>query len=171
MSLRARMFNRRARKTGADEITNMLDLKSEQKIADIGSGGGYITFLFAKKTKKVYALDVNKEFLEFIDKQADKKGLNNIRTIAIKENPILPEQVDLIFIRNVYHHLENRIDYFKALKKFLKKDGKIAIVEWKKGPIAGHYTKKEIIIEELNKAGYKLKKEHKLDKQNFLVFE
>ena len=172
MSIKAGMFNRRAKKAGADEITNKLNIKPDQKIADIGSGGGYITFLFAEKAAKVYALDINKEFLEFIDKQADKRGLNNIKTVIVKGDPILPEKVDIIFMRNVYHHIEDRVNYFRSLKKFLNKDGKIVIVEWKKqGTLISHHTEKETILKELDKAGYNLKKEYKLNKQSFLVFE
>jgi len=170
MSFMARMFNRRAR-INADEVINSLNLKSNEKIADIGSGGGYFSYEFAKRTKKIYALDINEKFLDFVKKQAKKQNFKNVQTIKIKDEITTPEKVDLIFIRNVYHHIKNRIEYFKNLKHFLKGSGRLAIIEWKAGEtIKGHSTEKQTIINELKKVGYDLIKDIGIPKQNFLIF-
>ena len=75
---RAKMFNKRASKPKykADQILEKLALKPGQFIADIGSGGGYFTYRFAKavgEKGKVYAVDTNQEFLTFIKKQATEQ--------------------------------------------------------------------------------------------------
>ena len=173
MSLKARMFNRRA-KLNAVYILDSLNLKSDWKIADIGSGGGYFSFEFAKKASngKIYALDLNKKLLDFIKKQSKKQKLENIKTIYTKNRIFLPEKVDLIFMRNVYHHLENRVNYFKKLKENLKKSGILVIIDWKKNSgIMGHGTDKKTILNELKKAEYNLVKEFNIPKQNFLIFK
>jgi len=174
MSFMAKMFNRKA-KINANQIFNKLNLKPNWKIVDIGSGGGYFSFEFAKKAKngKVYALDLNKKLLDFIKKQAKKQKLDNIQTIHIKNKISLPEKVDLIFTRNVYHHLKNRIEYFKKLKENLKSSGILVIIDWEKNSrMMGHGTDKKIILNELKKVGYKLVKDNNfLPKQNFLIFK
>jgi len=80
-------------------------------------------------------------------------------------------------MRNVTHHLPNRLQYFKNLKVFLKPQGRVFIIEYKKGKgpvfsgMFGHNVEKEIIIKEMTKAGYKLIKEFNfLPKQHFTVY-
>ena len=133
----------------------------------------FVARVFNKEVEKVYALDVRQSFLDYIDKKTKKEGVDNIETILIKDKILLPEKVDSIFLRNVYYCLEkeNRIKYFKELKKYLKKNGKLVIVEYEKTKTLIHGTKKQIILDELGKAGYKILINYGfLPKQNFLVF-
>jgi len=134
---RPEMFNKKVSKPKykADQIMQTLSLKPGQIIADIGSAGGYFTCRFANAVGdngKVYAVDTNQEFLAFIKNQATEQGLNNIVTrFTASEHPDLPEYTfDYIFQRNVSHHLPNRVEYFQRLKKTLKPDGKVVIIEY-----------------------------------------
>jgi len=172
MNLVARMFNREAKRGKPDLILRKLELKPSQKIADIGAGGGYFAFRFAKEVEKVYAVDVRQSFLDYINKKAKKEGIDNIETILIKDKVLLPEKVDLIFLRNVYHHLKNRINCFRELKKYLKKEGKLIIVEKEKSGKISHGTRKVVILEEMKKAGYKIVEDYNiLPGQNFLFLK
>ncbi len=72
---KAKMFNRKAsrKQSRADEILKTLNIQPGQTIADIGSGGGFFTFLFSHLVGDkgtVYAIDTNEEFLEYINSQA-----------------------------------------------------------------------------------------------------
>ncbi|MEA2004641.1 MAG: class I SAM-dependent methyltransferase, partial [Acidobacteriota bacterium] len=134
------MFNKKASnpKSKPDKILEAIALKPGQNIADIGSGGGYFSLRFAKivgQEGKVYAVDANQDFLEFIKKSSIADGLNNVIPMLVSENRLdLPEKsLDFIFMRNVTHHIANRVKYFRNLKGFLKPDGKIIIIEYKKG--------------------------------------
>lgn len=182
-NLKAEMFNKKAAnpKNKPDQIIEAIGLKSGQTIADIGAGGGYFSLRFAEiigKGGKVYAVDTNPEFLQFIKDRAKEKELNNIITLLIDDKLTLPEKsLDFVFMRNVTHHLPNRIEYFKNLKQFLKPNGRIVIIEYKKGKIFsfhglfGHYISKEIIIQEMKDAGYLLEKEFDfLPEQHFTIY-
>ncbi len=174
MNLVARVFNKEAKWGKPKLILEKLGLKPFQKVVDIGAGGGYFAFQFAKEVEKVYALDVKQSFLDYIDKKAKKEGVDNIETVLIKDKILLPEKVDLIFLRNVYHHLKvrNRIEYLRKLKEYLKKEGKLVIVEYEKTKTLIHGTQKRTILDELEKAGYRIAKDYNiLPKQNFLIFE
>ena len=181
--LDAKRFNKKASnpKNKPDEIIKNLKILPGQNIADIGSGGGYFSFRFAElvgKEGKVYSIDTNKELLEYISNNVKQK--NNINIIlATEENIPLPECViDLIFMRNAYHHITNRIEYMKKLKKLLKSDGKVAIIEYKKkGGLfgfhrpPGHYVIPEVIIKEMEIAGYKVEEQYFfLPEQSFTIF-
>ncbi|MFX1563737.1 MAG: class I SAM-dependent methyltransferase, partial [Promethearchaeota archaeon] len=146
---------------------------------DIGAGGGYFSLRFAEVVGKegiVYAIDTNPGFLEFIRDSAKEKGLDNIRTILTKESvPVLTEKVDLIFTRNVYHHLSNRVEYFKTLKGVLKPSGRISIIEYRRGGLFrrtfGHYVPQETIVEEMGEAGYQVTEKYDfLPEQSFTIF-
>lgn len=180
---KAQLFNKKASdpRNKADEIIEAIGLKSGQNIADIGSGGGYFSLRFAEiigKTGKVYAVDTNTDFLKFINDRAKEKGLNNIITLLIEDKLTLPENsLNYVFMRNVTHHLPNRVEYFKNLKKFLRQNGRIIIIEYKKDKIFsfhglfGHYVSKETIIREMKDAGYLFEKEVDfLPEQHFTMY-
>ena len=181
---KAKMFNKKASdpKNKPDQILEVLALQPGQNIADIGAGGGYFSLRFADavgRKGKVYAVDTNPEFLEFIRNSAEKKGLKNVKTVLAAEGKLtLPKKsLDFVFLRNVYHHLPNRVEYFRNLKGFLKPGSKVAIVEYKRGGlfsfhrIFGHYVYRETIVEEMEEAGYRLEKSYDfLPKQSFTIF-
>ena len=182
-NLKAKMFNKKAssQHNKPDQIIESMELKSGQVIADIGSGGGYFTLRFAEivgKEGKVYAVDTDENLLKFVNRKARQKGLNNIITVLVKDKLKLPEEsLDFVFMRNVTHHISNRVRYFKELKKFLKPYGKVVIIEYKKGKpftfrgMFRHYVSREVIIQEMEEAGYILEKEFDfLPEQHFTIY-
>jgi len=179
------MFNRKAarRQSKADVILSTLNIQPGQTIADLGSGGGFFTFLFSQlvgEKGKVYAIDTNKDFLEFINKQAAKQGLTNITIVLATEEVIpLPSHcIDLLFVRSVYHHLQNRTSYFSEAKKLFTSQGRIAIIEFSQHGSkfsfhrrCGHNVPKEIIIEEMSTAGFQVSASFDfLPVQSFTIF-
>lgn len=184
MTNKAKMFNKKASdpKNKPDQIIETLGLQPGQTIADIGAGGGYFSLRFADAVGRngvVYAIDTSPEFLEFVRKTADEKGSSNIKTVLAEEDKLtLPKKsLDIIFLRNVYHHLPIRVEYLRNLKEFLKPGGKIVIIEYKRGGpfgfqrIFGHYVPKETIIREMGDVGYQLKNDYDfLPKQSFTVY-
>ncbi len=157
-AIRAIMFNRRA-KQQAEEVIEHLSIRSGDNIADLGSGGGYFLFKFAQEVApgKVYAVDTNKGLLRYIRQQRDLKQNTTIETIvADPEDPHLPRHsVDLIFVRNVFHHINNPEHYFKRLKSCLKPGGRIAIIEWRPHAAhGGHGTSEQRVLGCMLTAGY-----------------
>jgi len=183
MAYKARMFNKQAAdsKNKPKEILKALALQQGEKIADLGAGGGYYSLEFAEAVGRqgvIYALDTDPDKIEFIQRSAAERGLSNVQAVLVEEkNVTLPEKVDLIFLRNVYHHISNRVEYFAKLKESLKPNGRIAIVEHNSSgrlslhEIFEHRVAKENIIEEMITAGYCI--EESLDflpKQSFTIF-
>jgi ubiquinone/menaquinone biosynthesis C-methylase UbiE len=181
---KAEMFNSKAAdpKNKPDDILKALELQRGQNVTDIGSGGGYFVLRFAEivgADGRVFAVDTDQTFLEFVKQSAKEKGLVNVEAVlAAKDAVALPEKsIDLIFMRNVCHHLPERPEYFKKLKTALKTEGKIAIIEYRKAKgfsfhkMFGHYVPKEEIIKEMEEAGYQLEKDLDfLPEQSFTIF-
>ena len=77
---------------------------------------------------------------------------------------------------DVFHHLEDRDQYFRALHDSLKPDGRIAIIDFRmesvEGPPKSARSTPDAIKAELNRAGYALVQEHAfLPNQYFLIFQ
>lgn len=164
-----------------DEVVRALAIKPGDHVADLGSGGGYFTFRLAKAvspTGKVYAVDVDKGLHDALAKRAKQEGFANVEVILAKvDDPLLPASgTDLIFTSNTYHHLSDRVKYFANAKKYLRPNGRVAIIEFNgKGgwlqSMPGHHTEKETILSEMKQAGYTLQKDFDfLPRQHFLIF-
>jgi len=163
-----------------DRVIRSLEIQPGARIADIGSGGGYFTFRFAAAVGpqgRVYAADVDTSLNDYVRGRAREEAQENIEVVLAKyDDPSLPvEGVDLIFLSNTYHHIDDRPSYFANAKKYLRDDGRIAIIEFDgRGwfqTLFGHYTPGEVIKEEMEAAGYRLTQEFDfLSKQSFLVF-
>jgi len=178
------MFNRKASdsKNKPDEVLQALRLESGQVVADIGAGGGYFALRFAEVVGnggQIFATDVNPTFLEFVQVKAKEKGLSNIVTVlATEENTLLPaKKMNLIFMRNVCHHLHKRAEYFKALRGSLVADGRIAVIEYRGVEgfsfhrLLGHYVPKEKIVREMKEAGFQTEKDIDfLPEQSFTIY-
>ena len=93
-----------------DKVVASLQLKPGDKVADLGSGGGYFTFRLADAVGKsgvVYAVDVDQGLLDYLDKTAGEKGYTNIKTVRASKDQagLAPVSVDLIFVCNTFHHI------------------------------------------------------------------
>jgi ubiquinone/menaquinone biosynthesis C-methylase UbiE len=163
-----------------EKVIAALAIKPGAVVADLGSGSGYFTFRLAQAagpSGKVYAVDVDPDMVELVQRKIKEKPQANVETILAKpDHPLLPKAgVDLIFTSNTYHHLENRVAYFSSLRQFLRPGGRVAIIEFdRRGWIQGllrHYTPGEFIQREMEQAGYTLQRSFDfLDRQSFLVF-
>lgn len=163
-----------------DRVIESLQIQPGDRVADIGSGGGYFVFSLAKAVGpngKVYAVDIDEEMNDLVAERAKKDGLGNVEVILAKsDDPLLPSAgVDLIFTSNTYHHLDNRVRYLTNLGRYLRPNGRIAIIEFdRRGWLNGlwqHYTPSEFIKREMEQAGYSLQREFNfLDRQSFLIF-
>ena len=163
------------------EVVSALALPAGASVADLGSGGGYFTFHLADAvgdTGRVYAVDVDDDLLEYLEGEIAKGGHQNVQTVRAEfADPKLPAPVDMIFTVNTYHHIQDRVPYFKNAARYLKPGGRVAVVEltssggdwfarW-----FGHYTEPDEIKREMADAGYALAAEHDfLERQSFLVF-
>ncbi len=120
-----------------DEVLAKLRLKPGMVVADIGAGSGLFSRPLAKAVApagKVYAVDIQQDLLDYINKRDKEENIRNVQTVLGEFNdPKLPvRNVDLAFINDVLHHIQNRAAYLKALGTYMKPAGRIAIIEMDK---------------------------------------
>jgi predicted methyltransferase len=152
-----------------------LRLAPGTQVADLGAGGGYFTFRLAAAVGPeghVYAVDVDPSMNSYIEDEAASEGIANISTVlAALDDPRVPTPVDLFFTSNTYHHLEDRVRYFRGIReRQLVAGGRVAIVEFRP-EVTSHATARETIESEMAAAGFKLAEAFDyLERQHFLVF-
>ena len=178
------MLNREASspKNKPVEIIEHLNIYNGNVVGDIGSGGGFFTREFSREVGskgQVYAIDTHQKSLDYIEDDIQKEGIENVQTILAKSEGIkLPENsVDLFFLRNVFHHISNQVEYLQNLKSPLKQDGRIAVIDYNKRKLSltglfGHYTLDISLLDRMNQAGFSLLEKHDfLPDQLFMIFE
>lgn len=167
-----------------ERVIGALSLQPGLSVADIGAGSGYFTRRFVQAVTekgKVYAVDVEPDMLQYAKASIARMPIPATVefVLARPDNPGLPPQsVDLIFLCNVYHHLNDRPAYFSNVRSALKPSGRIAIIDFYHDARSGdvgfprkHLVPRETVIEEMAKAGLQLVREHTfLKRQYFLEF-
>ena len=160
------------------QIISTVGIKKDSLVADIGSATGYFPVRIAKvaTSGRVWGIDIEPNLVNYLNQRAQKEGIKNLYSIlGTFSDPLIPEKVDFIFIVDTYHHISQRKTYFENLRHSLKTNGKIVIVDFKKGKLPfgpkdhAKISKKQI-INELTEAGYKVDSDHEFLKyQNFLI--
>lgn len=161
------------------EVIQALKLAPDAVVADIGAGTGYFAVRLAHMTPqgRVYAVDTEPDMVKYLGERAQKSGVKNlVPVLGAPADPKLPGKVDLVLMVDVYHHIDQRVAYFRNLAGSLKPGGAVAIVDFTKespvGPPPGARIAASEVKAEMKAAGYALATEHAfLPNQYFLVFK
>lgn len=126
-----------------DEIVAKLALKPGDVVADLGAGSGVFSIPLARAvgpSGKVYAVEIDQALVDYIAAKAKTANVANVRPVLGKfVDPSLPAaDVDVAFMHDVLHHIEDRAAYLKNAVGYLKPGGRFAFVELDhlKGPHA-----------------------------------
>jgi cyclopropane fatty-acyl-phospholipid synthase-like methyltransferase len=165
----------------ASAIVSALHVRGDESAADLGCGPGIISIALAKALSQgvVFAIDVEPGQLDRLNEHVRESALDDrvVPVLAVHDDPRLPRRsIDLLFIVDAYHHLDDRPRYLARLKTALKDGARVAVVDWQKreqpkGPPPSHTLARETVLEEMQAAGFKLLEEPTfLQYQYFLIF-
>lgn len=163
------------------ELVEALGLKAGQIVADLGAGTGYLERYLSKAVAPggiVLAIDTEPEMVRHLGERALKEGTANVvPVLALPQEPFLPAgRADCVLIMDTYHHIDDRIRYFRRLAGTLAPSGRIAIIDFHKrplpvGPPVEHKLAREFVLDEMKQAGYSLSDERTfLPYHYFLIF-
>jgi len=164
------------------QVVAALGLDPGDRVADIGAGSGYFSVRLAEavgREGRVFAVDIQQDLIDYLAERASEAGLGQMTPVlgAPDDPKLAAESVDLIFICDVVHHIQDRQPYYAKLAAALRPGGRLAIVDFYKkelpvGPRPEMKIAREAMIGELEQAGFRLVEEHGfLPHQYFLVFE
>lgn len=122
-------------------VFEKMDLQKGMRVADFGCGRtGQFVFPTANVVGEkgiVYAVDVLKDVLENIQKNARSAGFSNIETVwadleKVGQTPLPDASLDAGFLVNILFLVNERMNVVQETSRLIKPGGKLAIIEWKK---------------------------------------
>ena len=160
------------------EVITALRLAPDAKVADIGAGTGYFAARLAHMTPqgRIYGVDIEPDMVRYLDERAKREGLTNLQAVqATPDDAALPEKVDCALIVDTYHHIGDRVAYFRRLRERLKPGAHVAVIDFTMestmGPPKSGRLPPAQVADEMKAAGYAQAAQHGfLPYQYFLVF-
>lgn len=160
----------RIQEENPQEMLDQLNLKPGLVVCDLGSGDGYHTLQIAPRVApqgKVIAVDIQPQMLQELSRRLAEKKIENVETILgeLWDPKLAENSVDLVLMVDVYHEFSHPVQMLAALRKSLKPEGLIALVEFRaEDPTvlirAEHKMSKAQILKEYKANGFKLAKEY-----------
>jgi ubiquinone/menaquinone biosynthesis C-methylase UbiE len=156
---------------GADVFASILNV-SDPVILDYGCGAGNYSFAAAhafKQKCKVYAVDINKQCLDYVNSKAKDEKINCILTAEGREDyrhDFDKDLFDLVIYADMFHGEEktynglHRFVMLEEAKRTLKPGGILAVLPFHlsnfrdKNKKKSKYTYKKL-IDEISEYGYK----------------
>jgi len=146
-----------------DDIWKFINHPEPQLIVDIGAGTGYITRALAqqKPGAKVLALDIEPLMIEEMHEQLNNSA--RICPVLMEPNkiPMTDKRVDVLWMVNLFHELDEPDKMLYEIRRVLKPEGKLLIIDWDKhaesmeeGPPEHHRIPREEIEAEVKGAGF-----------------
>ena len=125
----------------SDEILTQLNLKGDETFLDAGCGDGYISKRAIEKylpQGKVYAVDAYPQSVMELQEYVDENNIENLIPVEADITDTISDigdgSVDVVFMLNVFHGFrksDEKESVISELKRILKSDGRIAIMEFK----------------------------------------
>ncbi|TMQ07622.1 MAG: class I SAM-dependent methyltransferase [Deltaproteobacteria bacterium] len=144
-----------------ERVVAALKLGPRMVIADIGAGTGYFSVRLARAVPdgQVIATDIEPDMVRHITERAAREQLPNLRAVQTPptDPELAPASIDRILVVDVWHHIDDRDAYARALARALRPGGKLAIVDFKResshGPPPEHRLPPDEILGALTRAG------------------
>jgi ubiquinone/menaquinone biosynthesis C-methylase UbiE len=160
----------------AERVVKVLQLAPGSAVADIGAGSGLFTRAMAREVAPgiVHAVDINPNLLTHIEKSAQEAGLTNIETIlASEDDPRLPDMLDVVFICDTLHYIEEPERYLRELHAHVRPGGRVAIIDFFRNwpPMSNRFSADQL-ESWMKSAGFSLLERHDfIEDQYFMIFE
>lgn len=127
-----------------DPLKNLksFGLKEDNIVADLGAGTGYYSIAAGSLVPrgKVYAVEVQKDFLETIKNKVREAHLGNVEIIwgNIEKKggtKIGDNIVDAVIVSNVLFQIEDKDNFILEIKRILKPRGRILLIDWSESSV------------------------------------
>lgn len=113
-------------------------LEPGHTVADIGTGSGYYAIAAGKAVGPkghVYAVDIIKDMLLKLKKEAEQSHLRNISVVwgnaeRVGGTTLKDSFIDRAVVSNILFQLDSRDQIAQEVKRILKPGGKVLVVDW-----------------------------------------
>lgn len=170
----------------AARLIEALALQPGGAVAEIGAGGGEITILFSRHvgpSGRVFSTELGADRLAKLRAAVENAEAANVTVLDGDANRTnLPEGCcDAVFMRSVYHHIEDPAAMNRSLRDSLRPGGRLAVMDFTPPARAeasspagrdedGHHgVTPETVLKELVEAGFERVDVEKRERRGFLV--
>ncbi len=151
-----------------DRVIAALEISAGNRVAEIGAGSGYWLPWLSEAVGpegRVYAVEVDADLVADLESFVAESKLGNVEVLlGAYDDPGLPDaEIDLAMTCLTYHHIEDRVEYFRRLRNALSAGGRVAHLDDRPdspAPLSwfqaeGHWTRPTLIASEMGEAGYR----------------
>ena len=136
-------------------------------VADIGAGSGYHTLRLSPAVGPhgvVYAEDIVESYMSGLRREADRRGLKNIKIVVGKvDDPgLAPGSVDRAILVHMYHEIASPYALLWRLAPAMKPGGRVAVVDLDR-PTQDHGAPPALVECEFEAVGYRQIESRPLD--------
>ncbi|HTE49058.1 MAG TPA: class I SAM-dependent methyltransferase [Candidatus Paceibacterota bacterium] len=135
-----------------DPVKNLraFGLKEDDIVVDLGAGTGYYSISAGHIAHggKVYAIEIDRDFLHTIKNRAKDARLSNVEIILgdiskLKGTKIKDGIADVVIASNILFQVEDKEQLILEIKRILKQKGRVLLIDWSDSGVMG--TKKNIV--------------------------
>lgn len=161
-----------------NRVMDLLGIRARSAVADIGAGSGWFSVRAARRVGsggRVYAVDINQSYLDYIRDRSQKEKLPNIRTILGRsDDPRLrPNSVDAVLLMKTYHEVAQPIVLLRHIRAAMRPGARLGIID-RNGRGDDHGVNRDVVIGEVERAGFVLAADYSFVKPDgadyFLIF-
>ncbi|MEC0127863.1 class I SAM-dependent methyltransferase [Paenibacillus pabuli] len=118
----------------ADQLMEFLPVNKNDKVLDLGAGTGYISLSIAERVQTVYALDCDKDVLDYMETLAKNRGIANIKSVVgnFKDIPLDNQFIDTAIASIALHEVQPLSIALKEINRILKDKGLFLCIELEK---------------------------------------
>lgn len=154
----------RERNLQPERIMDILGIKAGSNVADIGAGSGWFTVRAARRAGEgglVYAVEINPDYLKYIEERAAREKLPNVRTVlGAEDDPRLPDaSLDAVLLLKTYHELSQPIRLLGHLRRAMRAGARLGIID-RNGKGDDHGLDADAVVREAARAGFELVEQH-----------
>lgn len=145
-----------------EHVISLLEIEPGMTVVDIGAGTGFFAPYLAAAVGadgKVLALDVEANMVKHLERRVEDEGLRVVepRLVPYDDPQLDAESIDRILVVDTWHHISDRSAYSAKLRRALKPDGRVYVVDFEEdspvGPPRRHRLSAERVAEELHGGG------------------
>lgn len=147
-------------------LARALGVAAGARVADVGAGDGAMAAAFSSLVGPaglVYATEISAARVAGLAALTSRRGLTNLEvvTATLDDTGLVEGCCDAIYLRHVFHHIEDRAAMVRRLARALRPHGRVAVIDFAPGGLwfhgASHGVSADQVAQAFASAGWRVR--------------